>query len=570
MTISFKSTCLTSISFLKALQNLYVFNLYKLGNMINLSIFSELSNLVELCIEAINSTNAVVTNITCDNNASNIAMLQLLGAKVSNAEDLKTFVNLKNVIDEEIYVILDTSHLIKLVRGCLGDAKILYSSEGKRIQWNLIESLHKLQKAEGLHLATKLTKDHIEYHKKVMKVYLATQVISDSVADALQFCDKILKSKEFSDSEATCEFFRIFNRAFDMLDSKAPFAKGTKAPLKATNKDIWSNAFEETKEYILNLHFINPVEEEPPKKRAKKDTRVTCGPRKRGFLGFLVNMKTLTDMFEKYVEQHKLLVYILGHKTSQDHLEHLFCTIRSSLGCNNNPTAAQFQSAYKKIMLGATHFGENSNILLQDDTKILLPSNIEPCSNMISEKFDLNDDDQNAIEIYLSGLENSSEYVDNVLNYISGFIQKKVMKKESCVFCKFYLLNMKIRRCGALLHLKDRGGLTAPSPDIEKVVKIADSIYRNLLQEDMIFKTVNLVEKVFNKASTIMNELYPEIFEGLDDHVDSGISSHKQLLLQKIVACFVTLRTNHYVKEQNSKDKKVRVLLSKLILFKNQ
>jgi hypothetical protein len=57
---------------------------------------------------------------------------------------------------------------------------------------------------------------------------LATQVLSASVADAIEFCNKDLGLQQFANSEATCDSLRICNMAFYLLDSKVPFTKNTK------------------------------------------------------------------------------------------------------------------------------------------------------------------------------------------------------------------------------------------------------------------------------------------------------------------------------------------------------
>lgn len=48
--------------------------------------------------------------------------------------------------------------------------------------------------------------------------------------------------------------------------------------------------------------------------------------------------------------KEKKLTFLLTYKLSQDHLEMFFACIRRCDGFNNNPTARQFKSAYKKLL----------------------------------------------------------------------------------------------------------------------------------------------------------------------------------------------------------------------------
>lgn len=51
-------------------------------------------------------------------------------------------------------------------------------TDGNIINFNFIERLFILQEEEGAHLANKLRKQHIFFHKQKMKVKLATQLLS--------------------------------------------------------------------------------------------------------------------------------------------------------------------------------------------------------------------------------------------------------------------------------------------------------------------------------------------------------------------------------------------------------
>lgn len=110
-----------------------------------------------------------------------------------------------------------------------------------------------------------------------------------------------------------------------------------------------------------------------------------------------------------------------------------------------------------------------------------------------------------------------------------------------------------------------------PSPEFEKVVRISETLFSNLLQEEggNPFKVKNLVNKIALKASTIVQELYPKLLKELDDHVDI-MGSHRNLIMKKIVGCYIALRVKHFCKQYNMQNVKVRIQLTKLILFKNQ
>jgi hypothetical protein len=115
------------------------------------------ANLLTLATSYVNETGAIITNITCDNAASNLATIRLLGGIVSNPTNIKPFLDLRNVIDIPILIILDPCHILKLVRGALHDYQIIHSSEETSpAKWEHIASLHDLQMKEGLHLGNNI------------------------------------------------------------------------------------------------------------------------------------------------------------------------------------------------------------------------------------------------------------------------------------------------------------------------------------------------------------------------------------------------------------------------------
>ena len=109
--------------------------------------------------------------MVCDNSRVNHKILKLFGLRM-DLNNLNTVSNLINAMGYPIYILLDVPHLIKLVRNTIADLKVLVDSNGDKIEWKYFVSLHKLQTEEGLHMANKLRKSHVEHFKNRMKVYI--------------------------------------------------------------------------------------------------------------------------------------------------------------------------------------------------------------------------------------------------------------------------------------------------------------------------------------------------------------------------------------------------------------
>jgi len=123
--------------------------------------------------------------------------------------------------NENIVTLFDTANMIKLIRNTFGEKKKFLDFENNEINFEDVQNVCFLQEKEGCHLANKLRNQHILYFKQKMKAILATQLLSQSVADALRFCKDKLKIDEFHDVGATITFIQMFNRGFDILNSRS-------------------------------------------------------------------------------------------------------------------------------------------------------------------------------------------------------------------------------------------------------------------------------------------------------------------------------------------------------------
>lgn len=79
---------------------------------------------------------------------------------------------------------MDPCHMVKLARNMLKLYSSIISPTGT-VRWKYISDLNDVQEQEGLHAANKITHRHINFEGQKMKVALAAQTLSRSVATAL-------------------------------------------------------------------------------------------------------------------------------------------------------------------------------------------------------------------------------------------------------------------------------------------------------------------------------------------------------------------------------------------------
>jgi hypothetical protein len=121
-------------------------------------------------------------------------------------------------------------------------------------------------------------------------------------------------------------------------------------------------------------------------------TRVILTQRKTGFLGFIISLKNVFEVFEIIQQYH--MDYLLTFKLSQDFIEPFFSCIRGRGGFNNNPNAQQFESAYKKLLIrNEVSTSYNSNCCIEDvsilsvSSRRNVPSPIGDVTNLHNDFF---------------------------------------------------------------------------------------------------------------------------------------------------------------------------------------
>lgn len=161
--------------------------------------------------------------------------------------------------------------------------------------------------------------------------------------------------------------------------------------------------------------------------------------RKVGFLGLILDLLN-TVKLAKMLFREVTMTFLLTYKLSQDHLESFFSCIRRCGGFNNNPTARQFKSAYKKLLIYPNiYIPLIGNCLPKDDT-LLLSKN---CISFVrDDTSNLETDEENFDDVYIKALDSLcynkpwslffNEYIDDVITYISGSVVRSIKSKIKC------------------------------------------------------------------------------------------------------------------------------------------
>ncbi len=211
----------------------------------------ERANIISECLQRLHIAGVHTVSLTCDRPTCHFAMLRALGADLDVNSMRPSFPNPADTL-QVVHVVLDVCHMMKLLRNTMAEAPSLQTTSGK-IKWQYIVELNKLQETEGLRLGNKLKMAHIRWERQKMKVKLATQVFSSSVADALEYCNKHLHLPQFSGCEETVDFLRTIDAAFDVLNSRNPLGKGYKAPMRTSNKECTEKILLKAEKLLLDL-----------------------------------------------------------------------------------------------------------------------------------------------------------------------------------------------------------------------------------------------------------------------------------------------------------------------------
>lgn len=267
-----------------------------------------------------------------------------------------------------------------------------------------------------------------------------------------------------------------------------------------------------------------------------------------------------------------LLQFLPMYKFSQDHLEIFFGSIRAQGGYNNNPTARQFKSAYKKILVNAQIKDRGlGNCMALEDIPILNCSSVtDPVTAINNSNCTINKEIELEPEVYnfeTDGFHlhfNLSNFSKEVTLYIAGFVSHKLSSKIKCLICNGALFGNRSNFLHSIITTKDKGGLTYPSDNVVKIC-IATEYFLKYFYEKHLKKDVVIT----NVLKTFIDN--DSIFSSINYHVDQygPLDNHIIFLIKAVISTYCDIKINYNCRKQNE-TVSLRTWYNKLTIFRGQ
>ncbi|XP_033111492.1 uncharacterized protein LOC117112515 [Anneissia japonica] len=246
----------------------------------------------------------------------------------------------------------DVPHLIKTTRNNWENSGWNKKSrnlklKGKPVLWNHLHKLYEWdsgieRQTPGLRMLPKLSHEHVHLTPASrMRVYLAAQVLSQSVANALEMQGNV-------ETKSTQYFIEMFNKFFDCMNVSNTLEWKTK---RRPNQKPYECKDDPRFEWLTDtfLAFLNEWEKEAMEtKGIKNSDKLKMCLSHQTLRSLQMTVKSFVSLTKELL-QDTSVAYILSEKFSQDPLEEYFSKQRSAGGRNDNPTVDEFGNNFLRL-----------------------------------------------------------------------------------------------------------------------------------------------------------------------------------------------------------------------------
>lgn len=559
---------------------------------------NELAPLIKEFVLKVSECGVKIVKLTFDGDTTNLAACKLLGANLDiNDENYRPYI--ENPFDQsKIYLILDPSHMEKLMRNLLGSHKVLFDEFNNRIEWQYFVDLYNLSK-DGHMLTHKLNRKHIEFERNSMNVRLAAETFSSSTGDSMELLRKS-GHPQFVNSAPTARFVYKMDTIFNIFNSTTRRNENDyKCALSEQNKSKIFDFIKSCMEYLKSLQMM--VKRKRNGLEVEVKVNVLKTRNKTPVLGFLMDMTNLLSFYGEYVESRMILKEVRTYSFSQDHLEIFHSKIRARNGHNSNPNSIQYKAAFRRLTCNMEiRAPESANCILLEEVN----SSFTPQSNVyfISSrrpKLDIINDEsfrrnlalqQSQIQdefdelenlADLDGVEITSPLHDGIagasIAYAARLIEKKIEGQIFyCDCCKFvFAENRKL--IDVTFHLIES---KKPCASTFLICKIVDKFMK--LYKPKCFDCLTGLDRLDKDGNENKEKdfrvLYYMIFKEIDFdkmYEDSDFKDHephKFHLVKCIIKEYIRIKTSQISKKitLSQYDKLLRTKLTRWIHFCGQ
>ena len=388
---------------------------------------------------------------------------------------------------------------------------------------------------ESFRMVKKLKKKHLKVNSfGKMRVYLAAQVLSHSVAKAIgTLCSLGIYPPEHM---ATSNFVEMFDCLFNVFNGTL-ISSSAKYRHPITLDSSHHQFLDTALNWLENLRY------------ALKPSKLMHAKNLPCMSGWIHNIIALKQFLPTILGVEPGVEYIVTNRLNQDAIENLFSVIRGKGSHHDNPDPQQFRYRLRQVMVD----------------KILIPSKVSNCQDDVdSFLVNLTQDRASTIgtqqhltmphateplqmmNLLKSCAASDLIHLENAVAYVSGWILKKVYPlvcNECLVKLEFYpqkgqatplqLTLIEMKQYEDCIH----GGLKRPSFHLFKTVKSFEQDFLNEVKMRMKDKNIR---KTFSQQllnSVIMKELKGEDCSCPTVHL--------------VIQCFISVRLHHEIRMMN-------------------
>ncbi|CAH2087580.1 unnamed protein product [Euphydryas editha] len=226
----------------------------------------------------------------------------------------------------------------------------------------------------------------------------------------------------------------------------------------------------------------------------------------------------------------------MGREINYKYLE-FFLELQEDKGLHLATKIVQFRAVYKKLLIRAEirEGGVFENCIPLRQINILTCSSTNPLTSInqlsqTSEFAEIPEDDSDPYDTYIEYLGcigQTDEYTQSVLEYISGFVTRKLSRQIKCEMCLALLIGDENLR--SLISKKTRGGLKHASSGVIEIVNKTEKLIKpNIKNQNKPENYYLYIFRFLTECYETGNILY------VPDNADHN-ASHRLLLIKSII-----------------------------------